>query len=161
MADLAFGDFAVKSPAVGADRLLLTSEETLTMTVVTAYLETVMGQPVTWTPTVTGFSVAPTITARYIKIGKQCTIWVTMTGSSTSDATTFTITNLPFAASATHQQFGIITVVVDAGATSTSPGRVFTTTSSTTLTLNKDISGAAWTASSTKRASFSFTYETT
>lgn len=48
-----------------------------------------------WTPTPTGFSGTPTVTGSYMQIGK--TVFLSCGVDGTSDATTFTITNLPVA----------------------------------------------------------------
>ncbi len=111
----------------------------------------------TWVPAWTGFSADPTaVTARYILIGKQCTVWLFST-AGTSNATTTTVT-LPFAAANIANQAGM-TFPKNNGAFLTSPGRIYTTASSNIGTLDKDIAGGAWTNPGGKGVVFNFTYE--
>ena len=119
--------------------------------------ESNFGQPwQTWVPTYTGFSADPsTITARYILIGKLCTVHLFAAGAGTSNATTFTVT-LPFAAANTSIQYHHI-LAVDNGVVST--GRLALAVNSNIVTLSKAITGTAWTASGTKNADFTITYE--
>jgi hypothetical protein len=112
----------------------------------------------TWTPTFTGFSSDPVVTfARYTIIGKMCTC-ILATGNGTSNATSFTVT-LPAAAATTGAQKGLISPVVNNGAALTAPGRIDTSSGSNVATLYSTIAANAWTAASTKRAEFIFTYE--
>lgn len=46
----------------------------------------------TYTPTWTGFSVDPTTSASYVKVGKLVTVWLTVSVAGTSNATTCTVT---------------------------------------------------------------------
>ena len=109
-----------------------------------------------WTPTFTGFSVAPgSVVARFTRIGKLVNASMT-TGTGTSNATFFTVT-LPVAAATTGgigYGFG-----VDNGGGLTSPCAVQTQGASATANVYRDFSGAAWTGSSTKYCQFSITYE--
>lgn len=55
----------------------------------------------TFTPTYTGFSSNPSIVAEWSKVGKVVTISFSCASRGTSNASTFTITNLPYTASST------------------------------------------------------------
>jgi hypothetical protein len=81
-----------------------------------------------------------------------------MNGNGTSNATSFTIT-LPFAAANTVSQIGLLPTIVDNNTTATIPGRIRTAVNSNIAALDKDCSGAVWTAALGKRAFINFTYE--
>ncbi len=111
----------------------------------------------TWTTTYSGFSADPTQTLLYNKVGRIVTVFASIiSGAGTSNATTFTMT-LPYAAVA---EIRIPVHAVDNTSTTT-VGRADTAASSTTLTLNSSIGGAAWTASGSKYVSFCFSYPST
>lgn len=114
-----------------------------------------------WSGTIgfTGFSANPTaVTAFYKKIGKICFIEVTMT-NGTSNATSFTITGLPFTSATGRNQFSAFLPATNNGAF-VSNADVIATTATTTLTLRLAGNGGGWTAASTKGANFQFYYET-
>ncbi len=102
-----------------------------------------------FTVTGTGFTVNPTGTAYYIKMGKQVTLYLPLL-TGTSNATTFTITGLDIAVRPTrdsyHQAFG-----QDNGVSLAYPAIL--SAASTTITLIPAVGAAAntWTAAGTKR----------
>lgn len=119
------------------------------------YSATSVGQEITWTPTLTGFSADPAgIIARYTLNGQFCTAVVSMPNNGTSNATTFTIT-LPFTSK--YAMYGI-GEGVDNGAAATNMG-VSLTANSNIATLSKNaMTGGGWTGSGNKRGYFTITY---
>lgn len=111
----------------------------------------------TWSPGYTGFAVNPTDTATYQKIGKRVFINIVNTVPGTSNATTFTITGLPF----TPNSSNIYPVyAADAGTVVFSTATV--AAASTTITMTKGAAGGGggWTNSGNKFANISLSYET-
>ena len=103
----------------------------------------------------TGFTGSVTTTlALYKKIGK--TVFINIQCSGTSNATSFTITGLPFAAqhSTTYTSFLLGT---DNGANVACVGSI----TSTTITLYNGVTATTWTNSGSKGLSSEFFYETT
>lgn len=49
------------------------------------------GEWATWTPIVTGFSGTPTVSARYVKIGRLVTLYISLSGTSNAVNATFTV----------------------------------------------------------------------
>lgn len=115
-----------------------------------------------FSPGFTGFSVNPTVVARYKQIGKTVFVFIESTSGGTSNATGFTITGLPVTSATTSssvptrfcsgigQDSGVLTQVTFDIASN-----------STTITLYKGVSTTAtsWTNSGTKFADLSFCYE--
>lgn len=122
-------------------------------------LDTVDGDEWTaFTPTFTGFSAVPsTILAFYKKIGKTCFINIA-SNQGTSNATTFTITGLPFAAD--HGVWTPFSFAYDNSGNSICVGSI--NAASTTLTLYHTTGSLAngWTAANGKGINMQFTYET-
>lgn len=117
-----------------------------------------MGAYTDYTPSFTGFSVAPTsITARYFLSGKMCTVWYT-SSAGTSNATTLTIT-LPFNASSSASQYFISVQATNSGTAATSPGMLVTRTSSNIADVYLTAAAGAWTANGSKNIRFVITYE--
>lgn len=120
------------------------------------------GTPGTYTsyvPTFTGFSSDPTsIVARYNLIGKMCHVILSMGSDGTSNATTFTVT-LPFAASSSVVQVFTNVIVINNGATLTTPGRLDTRLNSNIADLYINSAAGAWSSSNGKRARIIITYE--
>lgn len=113
------------------------------------------GTWLTWTPTYTGFSAAPTdATARYTLNGKMCSVYHYSGAGGTSNATSFTIT-LPFNAKylAAHS----MCIGVDNGTGQNSYVR--TVAGSNILNCYRTATTITWTGSGTKSIYFSFTYE--
>ena len=110
-----------------------------------------------WTPGFTGFSSAPVVTARYIQIGKTCICSVYTSSGGTSNGTGFTIT-LPVAAANVSQYAYGAGFGVDNGAATVVA--ILTSQNSTTANIYKATPGNSWTASGTKNANFTLTYET-
>ena len=109
-----------------------------------------------YAPTWTGFSVAPTVTFRYKRVGKVVVCKCQTTVNGTSNATTLTMT-LPVTAreAQTGAGFGVGN---DNGATLTTPVRI--DLSSTTVATFYTTAGAAgWTGSGGKGVYFTLTYE--
>lgn len=100
----------------------------------------------TFVPATTGFSAAPTLIGIYTKVGKMVTIQLINNGVGTSNATTFTITNLPYTASNTNDagnvQYGLI-LVGDNGAFTTTPGNYAITANTTICVFGINANGAA------------------
>lgn len=111
----------------------------------------------TWSPGFTGFTATvPTVNATYQKMGKICFIYLNTTINGTSNATTFTITTLPFTAAGTTPPFYV--QATDNGAQCAAIGQI----SGTTITLTKGVGtgGGSWTGSGNKSANLLFYYET-
>lgn len=112
-----------------------------------------------FTPAVTGFSADPsTLTGAWKKIGRMVFVVVRM-NLGTSNATTFTITNLPFtaAASVSEYYFRVPLATDNSGATGAAAGFVASGTTTVTLLLNNSATG--WTNSGGKAAQFEMFYE--
>jgi len=112
-----------------------------------------------WTPGWTGFSVNPTVVARYQTIGKTCNVYLTTTANGTSNATTFTITGLPVTPSSNI--VGTLffpCLVTNAGTNQLGIAEV--NPSSTTITMTASAALGAWTATGNKAAYLNFSYET-
>lgn len=113
---------------------------------------------------VVGFSALPSgATYRYFRIGNMCTVQVFMPNPGTSNSTSLTI-DLPFQAANTigaGQWMGLIPQTLNNGATNvTTPGIAVITGGATVITTYRDLNGALWTASGTKRVPhISITYE--
>lgn len=111
----------------------------------------------TWTshaPTVTGFTGTPTLTGDYIEDGKLIIYRFTISG--TSNANTFTITNLPFnAAKVSHHILRVSDNAVAA------VGFATTAVGSAVLTIAPTVAGTAtgWTTSGNKGALCTIIYE--
>ena len=118
-----------------------------------------IANPTPWTsyvPAWTGFSVNPTVdSAKYMQIGKTVTCDLFYSSDGTSNATTFTVT-LPVAA-----KNGCIVKITRVRDSGTYSGIAVGTVSagSNVMTLFKDATGTAWTATGQKSCDFSFTYE--
>lgn len=110
-----------------------------------------------FSPGFTGFSANPTVTATYQKIGKRCFINIITTGDGTSNATSFTMTGLPFAAAQTT--FGT-TAATDNGSSTAAVFQVSSGTQVITLGKGTSVSGT-WTNSGSKSSNVCFSYETT
>lgn len=161
MADTTFANLPAISAIVGTEKIPLATDEHCTPAQLNTYIASLIGTVGTWTPSFGGFSTPPTVDqANYIKDGKRCTIHVAMSGSSVSNATTFTIT-LPFAAANTATQSFTLFLPVDNGSTLSVLGRLVTRVNSTTADLFTSVTSGTWTASGVKRASISITYMTT
>lgn len=114
------------------------------------------GPPISWTPTHTGFSANPTVTATYRRNGRQCTIYYNCTANGTSNSANYTITNLPCIASG--KSFGYI-VGTNAGVQVAATAETTSGSATLTLTNGAKTGGGLWTASGNKCALFSMTYE--
>lgn len=111
-----------------------------------------------YTPTFTGFSVDPSGFYQFSITGGMCYVSVRLNTSGTSNATTFTV-SLPVTAAgktSTAQRFPI--AVTDNGSGQAAPGQAIISQGDTTVSLFKDWTGTAWTASGAKAASFSIWY---
>ena len=115
-----------------------------------SYLVNPQGYPgwFNWTPGYTGFSSNPSgASAKFMIVGKQCTVtWVHGT-PGTSNATGFTITGLPVTAAHTISGFMNLRVYNN---TAFQAGAGLAEISGTTITLSRDGTGATWTASGQK-----------
>lgn len=106
------------------------------------------------TPNGTGFSAKTVDTLRYIQVGKIVFCQVDIEG--TSNATTLTFT-LPVAAKAADTIASAR--IANSGAFLTTAGLIQTAAASTTATVSKDTSGAAFTNTGTKVVAGYFFYE--
>lgn len=111
-----------------------------------------------YTPTFTGFSVNPTVTARYFQLGKFVHVYINASVHGTSNATTFTMT-LPFTAANTVDQYVPIAGYNNNGARGTTSGLGVITKNTNIMTLYTNTNLAAWTASNNKSPAASFEYE--
>lgn len=115
-----------------------------------------------YTPTFGGFSVSPTVVARYVNYGGLVHVWITTTVHGTSNATgaaTLTFT-LPITSANTTSQNTVVAVTVNNGARSTVPGLCVVTANSTTATVYRDSTAVtAWTGSGNKSFNLSIVYD--
>ena len=114
-----------------------------------------------WVPTQTGFSsVPPGGVYRYQKIGKTVHIAIRQPSFGTSNATTFTIT-LPYpAATVTSMIWTGHGYGIDNGGTAANSANIYITSAGTVMTIERNWTSAAWTASGSKRLAFGeITYE--
>lgn len=110
-----------------------------------------------WSPTWTGYSTPPDIgtgAATYLLIGKLCNSVYTGSIAGTSNATTQTIT-LPFVAA---RAASCICRIENNGVYA-STGLLVTTAGSNIASIFRDGAATAYTASGSKNAQFTFTYE--
>jgi hypothetical protein len=114
-----------------------------------------------YTPTLTGFSAAPTNTVyRFCINNNLCIVEFQQGTNGTSNSTAFTATAPVNSANINNAIWGhICWSTVDGGTVLTSPGRVTIGSNSNTITVDKNVAGAAWTGSGGKRAGFMLTYE--
>lgn len=112
-----------------------------------------------WTPGYSGFSVVPTgAVASYQKMGKLIVVSYRDTANGTSNAVTYTITGLPFAAVTQTPPLNVI--VTDNSVQAAGTVQVAGTTA--TMTKGAATGGGGFTASGNKACSgFIITYETT
>lgn len=115
----------------------------------------------TWTPGYTGFSAdPPTRSARYMQLGKMVVLEVD-TGDGTSNANTFTITNVPIqSVTRANQQWFVACGYAGNGGTPIATGQAVIGSGATTITMSVSGSSTGWSASSLKRAAFVLIYET-
>lgn len=117
------------------------------------------GAWVSWTPGFTGFSAAPTVTARYSLIGKTCTVAIYTTSTGTSDTTGFTITGLPFTCVNNTLRFYGKGIGQDNSAVTGITAWVAPNTTVLTLAKGDSLTAASWTGSGNKDCNITFTYE--
>lgn len=104
----------------------------------------------TWTPTFTGFSVAPTVTAKYKLIGKTAFWKLATSVAGTSNATNFIFT-LPYASADGQDGTATTCRTRDNGVDlSTVSARVDTNSASTNANVYRDAGGGSWTNVGTK-----------
>ena len=108
------------------------------------------------TSTIVGFASYTTKLVTYKKVGNLVLVWFDLLGISNDTVVTFT---LPYAINSTSD-LNNLGRSVDNGVAQTSPCRVNAPASSSTITVVKDMAGAAWTSSGTKRAAGEFFYQT-
>lgn len=114
--------------------------------------------PLDWNPTETGFSGAgPTVNAKYAQVGKVGYIWYdTLPSSGVSNATTFTITNLPLSPSV-----AVVAPIraLDNDAWKTVPYMMTIAAGSTTAVMCTDWAGGQnWTAANSKGVMFQVSF---
>lgn len=122
------------------------------------YAAQLVGVPVDFsnTSTITGYTTSPTTNGWYVLNGKQCTVFIDITGSApTSNSTTKTCT-LPFAAFSDFSQRGIV-LGIDNTSTNIS-GSCATIAGSNVLNVYTNSSQGGWTASGTGRFRIILTY---
>ncbi len=114
-----------------------------------------------WVPTFTGFSANPTGGLYYYTVsGKNVTLYIRQPNNGTSNATGFTI-SLPIQAKTLTNMIWVGPAgIIDNGTAGTSPGMLYITSGSTTLTVYKDFAGNVFTNTGNKRIAYgSITYE--
>jgi hypothetical protein len=113
-----------------------------------------------YVPTFGGFSSTPTgYIARYTQMGKTVIVSITMGAVAPSNSTSLTITAPVLSANITNVKWFASAEATDNSATVNPLAIAQITANSTTITLYKDNSGAGFTASGNKSASFTLTYE--
>lgn len=155
MAQIAISDGSntVLTSLVGTEKIPCSGSGPTVFTVDT--LKSHIGTWQTWTPTHGGFSADPTVVAKYLLIGKLLFLSLNTTAVGTSNATTYTLTLPPGINSVT----GRSQIISCGGGSNNSAGlttaiRVQGNSGSNVLSLFTNPTGAAWTASGTKSASF-------
>jgi len=134
--------------------------EVLFLGAVYILLNPTVGAWVTWSPTLTGFSVDPaSFSYTYSKQGRFCTIQVYQGGAGTSNSTAFQI-SLPFAAAAGRNWEAPLAQGFDNGGWLTNPGFARIAGGSSTVILYTAQTEAVWTAANGKLARFQMAYET-
>lgn len=110
-----------------------------------------------FTPGFTGFSANPTsVAATYTLVGKLCFVSITM-AAGTSNASTFTITGLPF--NAAYGQYVAIAQATNGGAVSTAVASGSIGVGTAVLTLYLGGSSTGWSSSLGKGITATFFYE--
>lgn len=112
-----------------------------------------------WTPTYTGFSANPTITCRFMLVGRKVTAVGFATGVGTSDQTFFTISAPITSANIVFTWGAPMWQTVDVGTAQTTPGLITIGQASATFNLYKNMASGVWTNSGNKYASFTTEYE--
>lgn len=107
--------------------------------------------PRTWIPSPTGYSTPPTGIYNYMIDRKVCFVSYADTANGVSNATTKTATLPVTAATVAGMTWNFTFRGFDNGAQLTTPALAQITTASQTLSMFKDMSGAAWTASGNHR----------
>lgn len=110
-----------------------------------------VGEWQSWTPTLTGWSGAPTVVARYTIIGKICFFWIFVSGTSNSSDAYLT---LPVTASnITNGAWGGANLRADNnGTTLTAASRwIIPADNPTIIRFNTNMSSGAWDTSGIKR----------
>ena len=116
----------------------------------------------TWNPTLTGFSSAPTnVSYRYLLDGasRRITLEFRQGTAGTSNATGFTVSVPYTAVSAANAGWVMFGIGVDNNTQLASPCLGVIDTAAAVISLYKDSAGAAWTNSGNKRAVFVGWYE--
>jgi hypothetical protein len=114
---------------------------------------------VAFTPGFTGFSVNPVVAARYTLVGKICFIAIRATSSGTSNATGFTITNLPFTCKNDSIYFYGRGIGSNNGTVTGVTCDIQPNTKVITCYKGDSITAASWTNSGAKWCSISMFYE--
>jgi hypothetical protein len=105
-----------------------------------------------WTPTFAGFSSNPSGGIYKFKIDNtRCTCVIRQPTAGTSNATNFTISAPVTSATITNMYWGTCGAIVNAGTRAATPGDIEIGSNSSTISVNKDTSAAAWTNSGDKR----------
>jgi hypothetical protein len=115
-----------------------------------------------WVPVFAGFSADPTVTARYLLIGKMCFYWVTATAHGTSNSTTASgkTMTLPFTSYNGTTQNTVAGRITNNGANQSAPGLGLIASNSNVMTVYRDSTlVTTWTASGNCSWSISGVYE--
>ena len=112
----------------------------------------------TYAPTFTGFSSAPTVAAKYQITDRRCFVKLNTIGAGTSNATGFTVL-APITANSTVGTCPIAVLAVDNGAETTSMCFIAASATSITLTKGATLTAASWTGSGNKYGYFTLTYD--
>jgi hypothetical protein len=112
-----------------------------------------------YTATPGGFSVAPTVTSKFMLTGRKVTVFYYTSSAGTSNANTFTVLAPIISSSDTFIAKGASFDYVDNGANvQTVPALLSMGASTTTITLTKTMGSALWTVTGNKFANFTFDY---
>jgi len=147
--------------------IIVNTDYVLTAAAISLNFYTYSPNPLGWpgifnrAPTLVGFSADPTNTVyQYSVFGNLITEWFRQQANGTSNATTFTISSAVTAKTITNMTwYGSGGVAVDNGTLLTTPILISIASGGTVITLNKDMSAAAWTNANGKRANGSITYQ--
>lgn len=116
----------------------------------------------TWVPTFAGFSADPTMTCRYLLVGKMCFFWITATGHGTSNSTSASgkTMTLPFTSYNGTSQNIVAARITDNGSAQSAPGLGLVASNSNVMTVYRNSTlTTAWTGSGNCSWSMSGFYE--
>lgn len=125
-----------------------------------SYAASPQGYPTwfTYTPTATGFSGGTTLVQVFTVVGRQCTLYYYISGTSNATSLTFLLP-IPVGTGVHSSSIATPAEVVDNTVTQTATGRIdLGTIGSTSATAYKTAAAGAWTNTGTKRVQGLLTY---